>query len=149
MGTYLVRIFPKPVHPFVAQNTMSFSYSHDTDKKLTESVNKFRSKLLFLKNTSQSVESKQPLNSSIESLSHVLMILISFYLTFCTDDVVPSKQVRLHTNNKTCVTKDLNICLSKKRLAFLSGDRRKVIRDRDRDRNQGWLKSTRRTTWRV
>lgn len=74
---------------------------------------------------------------------------ISFYRTFCTDDVVPSKQVRLHTNNKPWVTKDLNICLNKKRLAFLSGDRRKVKRDRDRGRNQGWLKSTRRTTWRV
>lgn len=51
---------------------------------------------------------------------------ISSYLTFCTDVVIPSKQVRLHPRNEPWVTKDLKICLNKKKLAFLSGDRQKV-----------------------
>lgn len=51
---------------------------------------------------------------------------ISSYLTFCTDAVIPSKQVRLHPSNKPWVTKGLKICLNKKKLAFLSGDRQKV-----------------------
>lgn len=37
------------------------------------------------------------------------------YLTFCTDAIIPSKQVRLHPNNKPWVTKDLKICLNKKK----------------------------------
>ena len=84
MGTYLLHIFLRPAHPLVGQTTMSFSYSHDTDK-----------------------------NSS--------------YLTFCTNSVIPSKQVSLYPNNKPWVTKYLKICLNKKKLAFLSGDRQKVF----------------------
>ncbi len=51
---------------------------------------------------------------------------VSSYLTFCTNSVIPSKKVRLYPNNKPWVTKDLKICLNKKKLPFLNGDRQKV-----------------------
>ena len=73
---------------------------------------------------------------------------ISSYLTFCTKSVIRSKQVRLYPNNKPWVTKHLKICLNKKKLAFLSGDKNFLSKRKCSDRNQGWQKSTIKTKWR-
>ena len=64
---------------------------------------------------------------------------VSSYDTFCTNTVIPSKQVRLYPNNKPWVTKDLKICLNKKKLAFLSGDRQKFFELEKEFRQKSWL----------
>jgi hypothetical protein len=45
---------------------------------------------------------------------------------FCEDTVIPSKEVRIFSNNKPWITKDLKHCLNEKKAAFLKGDEQKV-----------------------
>ena len=48
---------------------------------------------------------------------------ISFYINFCEDVAVKTKSVRIFSNNKPWLTKELKHCLNDKKAAFLNGDR--------------------------
>lgn len=49
--------------------------------------------------------------------------VITFYINFCVDTVVPSKSVTVYANNKPWVKKDLKQLLNEKRKHLASGDR--------------------------
>ena len=51
---------------------------------------------------------------------------ITCYTKFCQDSVISSKTVRIFSNNKPWITKELKQCLNEKKMAFLQGDRQKV-----------------------
>ena len=45
------------------------------------------------------------------------------YIKFCTDNVVPQKEVITYANNKPYITKEIKMCINKKKLAFRNQDR--------------------------
>ena len=48
--------------------------------------------------------------------------VVCSYIIFCTDSVIPTKEVRIFPNNKTWVSKDLKSLLSQRRAGFNRGD---------------------------
>ena len=51
---------------------------------------------------------------------------ITSYIMFCEDNVVQSEEVRIYSNNKPWITKELKKCLNEKKVAFLQGNEHKV-----------------------
>ena len=49
--------------------------------------------------------------------------LITAYICFCIDSVIPQKIVKRYPNNKPYITKDIKDCINRKRAAFKSGDK--------------------------
>ena len=51
------------------------------------------------------------------------MDVVTSYIKFCVDSVIPSKQITIFPNNKPWVTKDLNLkaVLNKKKRTFYQG----------------------------
>ena len=54
------------------------------------------------------------INSATES--------ITAYISFCVDSIVPQKNIVIYPNNKPYVTREINECIKKKKVAFLAGD---------------------------
>ena len=50
-----------------------------------------------------------------------LVDVISSYISFCVDSVIPTKQITVFPNNKTWVAKDLKAVLNKKKRVFFQG----------------------------
>ena len=50
-----------------------------------------------------------------------LVDVISLYISFCVDSVIPTKQITVISNNKSWVTKDLKAVLNKKKRVFFQG----------------------------
>ena len=50
-----------------------------------------------------------------------LVDVISSYISFCVDSVIPTKQITVFPNNKPWVTKDLKAVLNKKKKNLLPG----------------------------
>lgn len=48
---------------------------------------------------------------------------VTDYITFCVENIVPTKKVRCYLNNKPWVTPELKMLLNEKKRAFMSGDR--------------------------
>ena len=69
--------------------------------------------------------------------------VVTSYITFCTDMLIPTKQVRSYPNNKPWVTKEVGDILQQRRLAFQSGDKEEVKRLR-KDMRRTVLTSKRR-----
>ena len=68
------------------------------------------------------------------SSHHQLAETVTDNLRFCEDCVRTSKTVRIVLNNKPWVTKDLTIYASKKKYAFMSGNKAEV---RELDKESG------------
>lgn len=51
---------------------------------------------------------------------------ITSYVQFCEENVVATKHVRIYSNNKPWITKDLKQCLNEKKVAFMKGDGQKI-----------------------
>ena len=51
---------------------------------------------------------------------------VTSYITFCVDNVIETKDVRIYPNNKPWVNKEIKHILHQKKLAFLEGDQQKV-----------------------
>ena len=57
---------------------------------------------------------------------------VTDYVSFCVDNVVPKKTVKIYSNNKPWVTKDIKQVLNKKKRAFKdrsSGDMKEIQRE--------------------
>ena len=52
---------------------------------------------------------------------NALTDVISSYISFCVESVIPSKHVTVFPNNKPWVTKDLKGVLNKKKMIFFQG----------------------------
>ena len=50
-----------------------------------------------------------------------LVDVISLYISFCVDSVIPTKQITVFSNNKSWITKDLKAVLNKKKRVFFQG----------------------------
>ncbi len=44
--------------------------------------------------------------------------VITAYINFCVDVVIPQKTIKLYPNNKPYITKDVKDCIKRKRAAF-------------------------------
>lgn len=59
-------------------------------------------------------EHESDLNGSTE--------VITAYINFCVDVVIPHKTIKLYPNNKPYTTKDVKDCIKRKRAAFRNKD---------------------------
>lgn len=85
-----------------------------TDKVQTKTIKLWNSDSIeALKNCIETTDWEIFFQSSEGDLN-LLTDSISSYLTFCVDNVIPAKEVKLYPNNKPWVTKDLKHCLSNK-----------------------------------
>ena len=50
-----------------------------------------------------------------------LVDVVSSYITFCVDSVIPTKEITVYPNNKPWVTKKLKGLLNKKKCAIFTG----------------------------
>ena len=71
-------------------------------------------------------------SDSIDSATDV----ISDYITFCKDMLIPEKTVKIYPNNKPWVTKALKNTLNEKKIAFQTGDRMERKRVQAKLRNE-------------
>lgn len=67
-------------------------------------------------------------NALIDSCCDIEEIteVINSYITFCTDSVIPEKQIKIFPNNKPWVTTHLKDLLNKKKIAFMRSDREEL-----------------------
>ena len=63
---------------------------------------------------------------SCESDQDALTDTIKSYIIFCEDSIIHTKEVRIYTNYKPWISKDLKQCLNEKNIVFLQGDKQKV-----------------------
>ena len=54
------------------------------------------------------------------------VICISDYIKFCSDTIIPTKQVKIYPNNKPWITKDLKSLLNKKKAILATKDKHKL-----------------------
>lgn len=50
--------------------------------------------------------------------------VISCYISFCEDTIIPTKEIKVFPNNKPYISKSLKHTINQKKKAFMSGDRR-------------------------
>lgn len=53
---------------------------------------------------------------------HELTDTITRYIQFCEDTVITTKTVKVFSNNKPWLSKDLKMCLNEEKVAFLIGE---------------------------
>ena len=61
-------------------------------------------------------------NNNIDKISEV----VTDYINYCTENIVPTKRVKCFANNKPWVTKGLKTILTEKKQAFKENDRTRV-----------------------
>ena len=61
-------------------------------------------------------------NNNIDKISEV----VTDYINYCTENIVPTKRVKCFANNKPWVTKGLKTILNEKKQAFKENDRTRV-----------------------
>ena len=65
-------------------------------------------------------------NVMIDSCSDIdsAVDVISSYITFCEDSIIPTKEIKLFPNNKPYISKSLKQTINEKKKAFMIGDKR-------------------------
>lgn len=54
--------------------------------------------------------------------------MVTSYISFCVDNIIPSKTVSIYPNNKPCITNELKEILNKKKRIFFWIKRRSTGR---------------------
>ena len=60
------------------------------------------------------------------------VVVVSDYISFCEDIIIPQKKVKIFPNNKPWISKSLKTTINEKKIAFQTGDKnhRKTVQEK-------------------